>query len=324
MRPSSVAVAFITTSVLLSGAACGACGGSAATSMSATNGLDASVGTGAGDAAIGSTLSPTDDAGQDGPVIDPGGTCRREGVVPGYAAQSLTSSGQHRTYGLFVPDAYDSKTALPIVFVFHGDGGTGAGMRGINLEAKAAGKAVFVYPDGLNQTWDLDTPPGQNKDYVFFDDLVADVASKLCVDTKRVFLFGLSNGAFFANQLGCFRGDKIRGFVSHSGGGPYTNNPSDFGADGIFSACNTTPPAALIIHGDADTVVPFEAGQKSARYWRIKNGCRESTNPYSQNPCVSYAGCNMGHPVVWCPISGLDHALWSSATDVAWSFFSSL
>ena len=79
-----------------------------------------------------------------------------------------------------------------------------------------------------------------------------------------------------------------------------------------------------IIHGQSDTVVKAEAGQKSADHWRIANECQTSTNPYAPSPCASYAGCPSDKPVVYCSIGGLDHALWDSAPKAAWSFFDSL
>ena len=49
------------------------------------------------------------------------------GLLP---SESITVGAAKRTYQLFVPEAYDGKKTFPIVFVFHGGGGTGAGARG--------------------------------------------------------------------------------------------------------------------------------------------------------------------------------------------------
>lgn len=253
----------------------------------------------------------------------PAKACPAPGT-PGYSLETVTSNGQPRSYGLFVPASYDATVALPVVFAFHGDGEQGVDMRAAGLEEASAGGAIVVYPNGEGATWDLETPPGQNTDYVFFDDLLADVGTKVCVDTSRAFVFGMSRGGFFANQLGCFRGDKIRGLVAHSGGGPYSNNASDFDDDGTFNACTTPAPAALVIHGMADTDVLTASGEKSARYWRLKNGCGDSLNATDPSPCVAYAGCPAGHPVVWCAVDGLKHELWSSAGTASWGFFRGL
>ncbi len=252
--------------------------------------------------------------------------CGAAGVKTGYLGQqALSLNGSPRSYALFVGDKYDGKKALPIVFSFHGDGGNGAGMRKtVDLETPAGGNAVFVYPDGPNQTWDLETPPAMNLDYQFFDAMVTALESKLCVDKSKVFVFGFSRGGFFVNQLGCFRGNTVRAIAAHSGGGPYSNNAADFDANGFFH-CTTPPVAALIIHGQADSVVPIAGGgQKSRDHWITANTCQQSTTAYAPSPCVSYNACAADHPVVWCAIPGLDHAPWPSASTTAWSFFNAL
>lgn len=267
----------------------------------------------------GSSVTPDSDA------PPPTKACGPAGVVSGFVAkQSVTFGGGGKgTYAVYVADKYDGKTAFPVVFAFHGDGGNGASMRGAKLEQAAAGAAVIVYPDGPNQTWDLETAPDQNRDYALFDAILADVKAKLCVDPKRVFAFGFSRGAFFANQLGCFRGDVLRGVSSHSGGGPYSNSAGDFDSNGFFK-CPKPAVAALTIHGDADNTVPYAAGVKARDHWRLRNACGTTSKAYLPSPCITYDGCPSGHPVAWCSIPGLGHQMWSNTSQVVWSFFSSL
>ena len=181
-----------------------------------------------------------------------------------------------------------------------------------------------MYPDGPNQTWDLETPPDMNLDYQFFDLMVSDLSSKLCVDKSHIFVFGFSRGGFFVNQLGCFRGNTVRAIAANSGGGPYSNNPNDFDQNGFFH-CTTPPVAAVIIHGENDGTVPIAGGgEKSRDHWQIANACQTTTAAYSPSPCVSYSGCAADHPVVWCAIPGMDHALWPTDPTLVWSFFTSL
>jgi len=287
--------------------------------------------------AEGSTLSGTGGDASNPSSKDSGGSqqqgdaapsmgCGTANVKPGYLGQQSTMlNGSPRSYALFIGSKYDGKTALPVVFSFHGDGGNGAGMRKtFDLETPAAGGAIFVYPDGPNQTWDLETPPAMNLDYQFFDVMVKELETKYCVDKSKIFTFGFSRGGFFVNQLGCFRGDTVRAITAHSGGGPYSNNPADFDQNGFFH-CTTPPVPALIIHGQADSVVPIAGGgQKSRDHWVTADTCQTSSAAYNPSPCVSYNACKADHPVVWCAIPGLDHAPWSSANTASWSFFTSL
>lgn len=313
-------------------------GGALAVACGSDNGSGAGGGgADASNGADGSTLPGTGGDASSGGSKDSGGSqsqgdaapsvgCGAAGVKTGYLGQqALSLNGSPRSYALFVGDKYDGKTALPVVFSFHGDGGNGAGMRKtVDLETPAAGKAIFVYPDGPNQTWDLETPPPMNLDYQFFDAMVKELESKLCIAKSKVFVFGFSRGGFFVNQLGCFRGDTVRAISAHSGGGPYSNNPADFDQNGFFH-CTTPPVAAMIIHGQSDSVVPIAGGgQKSRDHWVTADKCQTSSAAYAPSPCVSYNGCATDHPVVWCAIPGLDHAPWSLASSATWSFFTSL
>ena len=291
-----------------------ACGGSDGDGGSPTTAPDAGPDT--------ATDPPVEPA--DGDVVRT--ACGAAGVKPGFVARSTVSFGGSKgTYSLYLPDRYDGATVFPVIFAFHGDGGDGQSMRGAQLEEAAAGGAIIVYPDGPNQTWDLETPPAQNRDYAFFDAMVEDVKTKLCSDPKRIFAFGFSRGAFFANQLGCFRGDLVRGISAHSGGGPYSNDGNDFDQNGFFK-CPKPAVAALIIHGESDDSngVPYAAGVKSRDHWRLRNACGTTTKAYPPRPCVAYDGCPAGHAVAWCSIPGMGHQLWSNTGQAVWSFFSAL
>jgi polyhydroxybutyrate depolymerase len=275
--------------------------------------------------------------GEGGPRPAPpatgGATTKPEGIVTcearaamarGYSEQSLAGSHGPRTYGLYLPSTYEGNVPLPIIVSFHGDGGSGASMRSAGFERATENAAILVYPDGKNREWDLETLPAANEDYVFFDELVADVAKKTCIDAKRIFLFGFSRGGFFANQLACHRGNLVRAIASSSGGGPYSNSGSDFDSHGIFTGCTTAPPAALIIHGEEDSTVPPIAGEKCVRHWRVQNGCSTQSTPQAPAPCLSFGGCAAGHPVVACTVPKMGHGIWPKAADASWAFFRSL
>lgn len=252
-------------------------------------------------------------------------TCQETGALArGDTEQSFAGSHGPRTYLLHVPLNAQPTAPLPVVVSFHGDGGSGASMRGAGFDRVTGDAAILVYPDGKNREWDLETLPAENEDYVFFDELVADLARKACIDPKRIFLFGFSRGGFFANQLACHRGNLVRAIASNAGGGPYSNSRSDFDGRGIFTGCTTKPPAALIIHGDGDSTVPPIAGEKCLRHWRVQNGCAIESTARQPAPCVTLNGCAEGHPVVACTIPGMGHQIWPKAAEASWSFFESL
>ncbi len=78
-----------------------------------------------------------------------------------------------------------------------------------------------------------------------------DVMSKESIDPKRVFVFGFSNGGFFAHRLACEMSDRIAAIASMAGA--TRNEPA---------RCAPTSAVSVIeIHGDADEIVPFGGGR---------------------------------------------------------------
>lgn len=241
---------------------------------------------------------------------------KKSTAAKGVIARKVTVYGKARTYTLVVPPGYDAAISMPLIYVLHGDGGSGKQVRAsFDLEGAANGKALFLYPDGAGAAWDLDTPASNNADVALFDATLAQVQSEYCVDLHRVFVAGFSKGAYMANQLACRRGDRIRAVATHSGGGPYELEGATYDEHGEV-VCNGKPVGSLVIHGTADGVVAPSEGQKSIDHWTQANRCTTAT---TAGPCTAYASCT--NPVLACKVHGLGHSVWSEAPKRAWTFF---
>jgi polyhydroxybutyrate depolymerase len=241
----------------------------------------------------------------------------KEGGKTGVLGQHVPVFGKTRSYTLVVPASYTSATSYPLVYVLHGQGGSGAQARAaFDLESAAGGRALFVYPDGLGGGWDLDSPASKNADVALFDATLAVTQSRYCIDLHRVFVAGFSNGAYMANQLGCRRGDRIRAVASHAGGGPY-ETVGEYDEQGNL-VCKGKPVASLIVHGTSDGTVAPSEGQKSIDHWTHANHCSGSV-PTSLHGCVSFQGCT--NRVTACKLHGHGHDLAAQAKPLTWSFF---
>lgn len=247
--------------------------------------------------------------------------CGKAPSKTGAITQHVKALGKDRAYTIVVPDGYAPQTPYPLVFVLHGGGGTAAGARNqTDLEKVAGGRAIFVYPAAVGGNWNLDAPTSSNGDVALFDAILLVAHNDLCVDARRVFLTGFSNGAYMANQLACKRGERIRGVVTHSGGGPYETSGS-YDATGHL-VCPGKAVASLVVHGNSDgTVAPAE-GQKSLDHWSYANRCGSGTSSAFLPPCVVLQGCFQ--PVGVCRVPGLGHGQWSNAGKVTWAFFDAL
>ena len=274
----------------------------------------------------GGTASETGTTGtpvEGGTTPEPTAGCGAPGVKTGFVgSQSITVGGSKRTYELFVPESYDGKKTFPLTFVFHGDGGTGAGIRSsFKLEAASQSGSIFVYPDGEKKSWVIGEASGLKADVAFIDAVVADLGKSHCTDEKRVFAVGFSKGAYFTNMLACLTKSNLRAVVTHAGGGPFGLDGSGTSFDNKGNlTCPAPPVAALQVQGTADTAVPPSEGTKARDYWRTTNGCQTTPKPYDPSPCVTYDGCNASRPEVWCEVPGLTHTIWQNGPAVTWAF----
>jgi polyhydroxybutyrate depolymerase len=283
-----------------SGGAPAASGGAPAASGGRANPGGATAGTGtAGSSAAGAENS-------DG--------CGRSGAATGVlSSEQIEIEGTARTYVLSIPTDYQANRAYPLVFAWHGLGGSGSGARAyFRIEQQGKGNALFVYPDGLpnddgNAGWDLAV---NGVDVTLFDELVTKIGASHCVDRSRVFSTGHSFGGFFTERLGCSRGEALRAIAPVAGGPPF----------GGMTNC-TSSVAAWITHGSNDETVEIETGEAGRDLWLEANGCGMTTTTTAPEPCVAYDGCQ--EPVHWCVHE--DGHNWPSFAGAAiWSFFSSL
>jgi polyhydroxybutyrate depolymerase len=287
-----------------------------------------------GEETTGPDSSPTDtapkpdvamDAPSDTTVVMGSLGCGKTATA-GVTKPTITVGTLKRTYVLSIPTGYDSKKPYPLMFAWHGRTGSGTGFRsggtsyGGSVEKAAAGKAIFVYPDGLPVTSDpsdtgwVDTDP-TSRDFAFFDALLAEMSNTLCVDAKRVFSYGHSFGAFMTNALGCHRTSKLRGLGPVAGG-----NSASYSKDG---GCKG--PIPVWIHNDKDdkTVLYTSTGVPGRDHYIKNNVCDATkTSAVDPSPCVAYGGCTA--PLHWCASSGVGHGWPSYGGTGLWNFFTSL
>ena len=221
-------------------------------------------------------------------------------ITPGKTTQTITVNGTKRTYILVIPTGLDPNKSVPIIMGFHGGSDT-AENASQYMGLTGTEQALYVYPqapywaEAGGVAWDVN-PAGV--DFPYFDAMLSELGKKHCVDTTRVFAAGKSNGAFFVNALACNRPNAIKAIASVAGGG-------------VSSSCTKSMPA-MIVHGSADTAVPFAQGVTTRDFWRQLNKCSATTTPVSPSPCVGYSGCSKS--VVWCQHSGgHDWPTWAGA-----------
>ncbi len=215
--------------------------------------------------------------------------------TPGTHAVTLNSGGHVRSVTCVTPPAITDGKPLPLVFVLHGAGGTGAGaIKVYGWGAKAAAEGFIavapqglpVRPDGIGSF--LLNPniwrDGRSRisddgvdDIAFFDELLTQVENTLPVDTHRVYVTGFSNGAGMTFTLGGRFADRIAAIAPV--------------ASQSFAPPDSLPRAVPVYYlvGTADPLVPFLGGESTLPWGHTKR----TTPPIQQtvDTWVHLDGC---------------------------------
>jgi polyhydroxybutyrate depolymerase len=197
----------------------------------------------------------------------PRGGDRPDGSAPAHVAASASKALaadllRERPYVTHAPEGYRAHGPAPLVLVLCGydaAGGMCDGFFGFR-EMSSTESFVDVVLDGSfdaakRRFWNA-TDACCNKfgsdvdDVAYVRAVLDDVTSKESIDPKRVFVFGFSNGGFFAHRLGCEMSERIAAIASIAGA--TWNDPA---------RCTPTSAVSVVeIHGDADEVVPYAGG----------------------------------------------------------------
>lgn len=184
---------------------------------------------------------------------------------------------------------------FPIILLFHGLFGSGAGISSFYDMNRAADQLGFIYiaPQAYHNgaanfhSTAVDANNGNNGwcasticccggrtltcnnqceddsalDADFVRDMIVHVSRVLNIDVNRVYLMGVSNGAYMAYRTACENSHLIAGIVAVCGG--FNNDietrcrSSSSGQDGNSSSASSQPVHVLHIHGTRDSIVPY-------------------------------------------------------------------
>jgi polyhydroxybutyrate depolymerase len=196
-----------------------------------------------------------------GAIAEPG-LVTREWKIEGVARQGL----------LHVP-AKAKTEAVPVVFVFHGHGGTmGQAARSFGVHTLWS-EAIVVYLQGLPTVGALTDPEGKrpgwqktagdygDRDLKFFDAVLATLQKENRVDARRIFSTGHSNGGGFTYLLWAERG-PVFAAVAPSAAVP-----------GAAWYQKLTPKPALHVAGTTDELVKYAWQDRTMTAVRKLNGC---------------------------------------------------
>jgi len=227
------------------------------------------------------------------------------------ARRTLIVGGEERGYLIDAPAAPGDRP-LPLVLDFHGFRGSAQGQRWWTGMGRLALRAGFiaVHPEGhdgvrllgtAGRGWDI--RPDEARDAGFVRRLLDRFEQERCVDRRRVFATGMSNGAFFASLLGCVAADRLAAVAPVAGG-----------LD-LRACAPVRPVPILFVYGRADRIVRAEMVHGARDWWARADGCGAAVE---RDGCTRYTAC--AADVIFC--EGPQAHRWPrSATPRIWRFF---
>lgn len=215
------------------------------------------------------------------------GPLRREWKVDGVVREALVYA------------APKAKTeATPVVFAFHGHGGSMINAARMYRYHTLWPEAIIVYMQGLNTPGRLTDPEGKkpgwqhaigdqgDRDLKFFDAVLASLKQDYRPDEKRIYATGHSNGGAFTYLLWAARGERFAAMAPSAA--PATRNLPLL-----------KPKPVLHVAGENDPLVKFEWQKQTMDALRKLNECGEG-KPWEK-------GCTIHESKVAAPVVTFIH-----------------
>lgn len=222
-----------------------------------------------------------------------------------------------RTFIVDAPSTLHPGEPAPLLLDFHGFRHSAAAVWKVSRfrDLAEGGRFLTVYPQGERITfhhkgrghegdgWQIENEPG-NRDVRFVAAVLDRLEREYCIDQRRVYATGFSNGAYFSHLLACTMADRVAAIAPVGGG----KRPSP---------CEPVRPVPVLIHhGRQDDIIDIGDARAARDAWAQSNGCRGT----ERNGCELYKECSDGAVVQYCEEEVAHH--WPEpATRRIWEFF---
>jgi polyhydroxybutyrate depolymerase len=189
---------------------------------------------------------------------------------------TITHDGLEREYVLYVPESYTGQDSVPLLFNFHGMGGTAYEQMEWGDFRSIADSAAFLiaHPQGTGNNgmtfWNIGQDTTAVDDIGFTEAMIDSISAEYNINLDRVYATGKSMGGFFSIHLAGQLSEKIAAIASVSG---------TMTQDMYNNMSPVHPTPFLQIHGTDDLLVPYNGNPiylsvaDVLDYWIEYNNC---------------------------------------------------
>lgn len=192
-----------------------------------------------------------------------------------------TINGETRKALVYIPASAKTKPT-PIIFAFHGHGGTMLNMYRSRGFDKLWPEAIFICPQGLNTKGMLTDPEGKksgwvmtdqadNRDLAFFDAMLKTLKTDYKIDNSRIYATGHSNGGGFVYLLWVTRPNEFAAFA-----------PTATAGGKLIPKLKTPKPGFHLV-GENDPLVKPEWQKLTYNKMLRVNGCNTEATKINDN-----------------------------------------
>ena len=261
------------------------------------------------------------------------------GVNEIFVQQNIDGSIVSRSVYIRLPEIVDETLNYPVVFFFHGAGGSNLNFLNnpFVVEQINSGQFVGIYPNGYANPgsnggfWNLGSEPTNANDVEFVDLIFEQLQSYSVLNTAEAYAVGYSNGAGMVNLLG-------KQTIYFKAIAPlYSQQLTSIGAMESVSDV-----AVFQLNGEVDNIVPLDGGtssvgtfmsaEDSALNWVSNMSC--NTNSSQSNVTwgaitldrYEFSSCQNDKVVIYLIARNVGHGWNDTQADeqlynAIWSFF---
>ncbi|EPE24177.1 alpha/beta-Hydrolase [Glarea lozoyensis ATCC 20868] len=211
-----------------------------------------------------------------------------------HKVQFKQTNGTPRTYLIHIPKGYSSDKPAPLIFSFHGRGKTASSQEELSQfsNEKWNPDGIAVYPQGIENAWQGAPYSKGVDDIEFVTDMIDHITDRYCVNPKRIYAAGKSNGGGFTGTLACSAlSSKIAAFAPVSAAFyiPLPKDTSVCEPEFIDIPCKPSRSVPILeFHGSQDDTIAYAGGARSgeclpsvARWvkaWSVRDGLGTCAN----------------------------------------------